>query len=106
MPLLDGCRVRLTNPRVPGGSRQAVPTTEGQHCLTSGGGSLEAAAAPQAVAHSVLAPHLFADRLGHLLGADGVRVVAMRLEIVGDVLAFGDHRGHGVFESLRGIRLS
>ena len=40
-----------------------------------------------------------ANRFGHLLRADGGRVVAVGLHVVGDVFAFGDHRGDAAFQS-------
>ena len=42
------------------------------------------------------------DRVGHLRGADRGRIVAVRLHIVGDILAFGDHRGYRTFQAVGG----
>src|SRR5262245_65197564 len=44
-----------------------------------------------------------ADGLGHFASADGGGIVAVGFEIVGDVLAFFDHGGDGLFEPIAGI---
>ena len=49
---------------------------------------------------------LAADRVGHFAGTDGGRIVAIRLQVVGDVLPFGDHIGHGLLQPIAGFDLA
>ena len=46
---------------------------------------------------------LRANRVGHFARADGGRVVAVGFQVVGDVLAFGDDVGHGLFQAVGGV---
>src|ERR1051325_9521301 len=58
---------------------------------------------PDSAGRVCLLLQLVADRLGHFLGADGGGVVAVGLEVVGDVLSFLDNCGDGVFQAVAGI---
>ena len=49
---------------------------------------------------------LRANRSGHFVRADGGGIVAIGLQIVGDVLAFRDHVGDGFFQLLGGVDLA
>src|SRR5437762_13730419 len=54
----------------------------------------------------LVADHTTDDRISELAGADGRRVVAVVLQVVSDVLAFGDDRGDGTVEPVGRLALA